>query len=227
MASTTLREIQEEIRSLLDGRAGIVDGIIAPIVFVLVNAAFGMPAAAYAGIGVATGVVLVRLLRRRSIQYAVGGLFGTGIAIALALRSGNAQDYFLPGIISGVATTIAGVVSILVNRPMVAFTSWVVRQWPLEWYWHPRVRPAYTRVTWLWVGFFGARTAVQGWLYATEQTTALGFVRAATGWPGLVLLLVATYVVGRSKLTQLGGPSVEQFEKGVPHPEWQPQESGF
>ena len=226
-ADTTLREIREEIRSLLEGRAGIVDGIVAPIVFVVANAIVGMPGAAYAGIGVAGAVVLVRLIRRNSLKYAVSGLFGTGLAIALALRSGEAQDYFLPGIISGVATTIAGVVSIALNRPMVAFTSWVVRQWPLEWYWHPNVRPAYTRVTWLWVGFFGVRTAVQAWLFATEQTTALGFVRAATGWPGLIALLIVTYIVGRNRLVELGGPSVEQFEDGTPHDEWRPQGSGF
>ena len=227
MANTTLQEVKDEIRSLLEGRAGIIDGIIAPIIFVLVNAVAGMPAAGYAGIGVAVGVVMVRLLRRNSLRYAVSGLFGTGFAIALALRSGEAQDYFLPGIISGVATTLLGVISIIVNRPMVAFSSWAVRQWPIEWYWHPRVRPAYTRVTWLWVGFFGVRTAVQGWLFATEQTTALGLVRAATGWPGLLALLVATYVVGRNRLVELGGPSVHQFQNGIPHHEWQPQESGF
>ena len=109
MGDTTLREIQDELRSLLEGRAGILDGILAPIIFVLANAVAGMPFAAYAGVGVAVAVVLVRLARRNDLKYAVSGLFGTGLAIALALRSGDAQDYFLPGIISGVATTLAGI----------------------------------------------------------------------------------------------------------------------
>lgn len=227
MGDTTLREIQDELRSLLEGRAGIVDGILAPIVFVVANAIAGMPGAAYAGVSVAVLVVLVRLARRNDLRYAVSGLFGTGIAIALALRSGDAQDYFLPGIISGVATTAIAVGSIVARRPMVAYLSWVTRQWPLEWYWHPRVRPAYARVTWMWAGFFAVRTGVQIWLYLTDQTTALGFVRAATGWPGTIALLVATFVVGRNRLLDLGGPSVDQFESKAPASEWQPQPAGF
>ena len=227
MATTTLQEIQDELRALLHGRAGIVDGIVAPIVFVLANAIWGMPNAAYAGVAVAGIVVVVRLLRRSDLKYAVSGLFGTGLAIALALRSGEAQTYFLPGILTGIGTTLLGLISIALGRPMVAYTSWALRQWPLEWYWHPLVKPAYTRVTWLWVGFFGIRTAIQGWLFLTEQTTALGFVRAGTGWPGLLLLLVATYAIGRDRLIALGGPSVDQYISGVPKAEWTAQTEGF
>lgn len=227
MAKTTLREMRDELSSLLEGRAGIVDGIVAPIVFVLVNSVAGMPAAAYAGVAVAAAVVVVRLLRRNDLKYAISGLFGTGIAIALALRSGDAQDYFLPGIISGVATSAIALISIGVRRPMVGYLSWVTRQWPLEWYWHPRVRPAYTRVTWLWVAFFAVRTGIQIWLFASDRTTALGFFRAASGWPGTVGLLIATYLVGRNRLLDLGGPSVEQFEHATPESEWTPQPTGF
>lgn len=227
MGDTTLREIQDELRALLDGRAGIGDAVIAPLVFVLVNAVAGMPVAAYAGIGGAVIVVIVRLARRSDVQYAFSGLFGTGIAIALALRSGQAQDYFLPGIVTGAGTTLFALVSILVKRPLVAYMSWLTRRWPLEWYWHPRVRPAYTRATWLWVAFFGVRTAVQAWLFATDQTTALGFVRVATGWPGLVLLLAATFILGRNRLISLRGPSVSEFQSKAPESDWVGQQHGF
>ena len=227
MGVTTLREIREELRALLDGRAGIGDAIIAPLVFVLVNAVAGMPIAAYAGIVGAVFVVVYRLARRNDLQYAFSGLFGTGLAIALALRSGQAQDYFLPGIITGIGTTVLALLSIVVRRPLVAYMSWLTRQWPIEWYWHPRIRPAYTRATWLWVAFFGLRTAAQGWLFVTDQTTALGFVRVATGWPGLVLLLAATFIVGRNTLVSLRGPSVAEFEAGALEPEWTGQPHGF
>lgn len=227
MGNTTLREIQDELRALLDGRAGIGDAIIAPLVFVLVNAVAGMPIAAYAGIVGAVIVVVYRLARRSDLQYAFSGLFGTGIAIALALRSGQAQDYFLPGIVTGAGTTVLALLSILVRRPLVAYMSWLTRQWPIEWYWHDQIRPAYTRATWLWVAFFGLRTALQGWLFVSDQTTALGFVRVATGWPGLVLLLAATFIVGRNALVSLRGPSVSDFEAAAPESEWTGQPHGF
>ncbi len=226
VAGSAFDEIKSELRGLMSGRAGVADGIISPIVFVGMNSVAGVQVAGATGIGVALAIVVWRLARGRALQYAVGGLFGTGLAIFLALRSGDARDYFLPGILTGIGTTVVALASIAVRRPLVAWTSWITRGWPLEWYWHPRVRPAYTRVTWLWAWFFGVRTTVQGWLFATEQTAALGVVRVITGWPGLLALLIATYVVGRTRLEALEGPSVDEFSTSAPPP-WKGQTKGF
>lgn len=227
MATTNLNEIRGELSALVSGRPGIADSIIAPIIFVLANAIWGMPDAAYAGLAVAAAVVIVRLARRNDLKYALSGMLGAGLAIGLALRTGEAQSYFLPGIITGAATTVLGIVSIAVRRPMVAYMSWTLRQWPMEWYWHPLVRPAYTAATWLWIGFFAVRTGLQAWLFLADKTTALGFFRAATGWPGLIMLIIAAYVVGRGRLVALGGPSVAQFTANAPRQDWTPQEDGF
>ena len=226
VAKSRLQELRDELTGLVAGRSGLTDGIVSPIVFVSVNAVADVPAAAAAGLTVAVAIVAWRLARGRPLQYAVGRLFGTGLAIALAVRSGEARDYFLPGLISGAATTLGALASIAARRPLVAWTSWVTRGWPIDWYWHPRVRPAYTVVTWLWVAFFGMRTAVQGWLFLAGDTTMLGIVRVLTGWPGLVALLAATYVIGRQRLEALGGPSVVEFEAQTPPP-WTGQQRGF
>ncbi len=220
-----LREVAGELRTV-SGRGGLLDGVLPPLLFVTVNALAGVRVAAIWGIGLAALIVVWRLVRRTSARYAFSGLVGTGLAIGLALRSGDARDYFLPGIISGTVVAIAVLVSIAVRRPFVAWTSWVTRQWPLAWYWHPQVRPAYTATSWLWFGFFAIRTGAQAWLYLTERTTTLGVVRAVTGWPGLLGLLVATYVLGRKVLMSLNGPSVEEFESGTPPP-WSSQQHGF
>ncbi len=220
-----LREVAGELRTV-SGRGGLVDGVLPPLLFVTVNAFAGLQPAAYAGIGLAVLIVLWRLVRKNSARYAFSGLVGTAIAIGLALRSGDARNYFLPGIITGALTSVLIVATIAARRPFVAWTSWATRQWPLEWYWHPRVRPAYTATSWLWFGFFAIRTGAQAWLYATERTTTLGVVRAVTGWPGLLALLVATYALGRKMLVSLEGPSVEEFETGKPPP-WSSQQHGF
>ena len=211
---------------MLSGRAGIADGVISPIVFVTVNAIWGLRAATVAGLAVAGVIVLVRLVTGRPLRFALGGVFGTGIAIALAARSGRAETYFLPGIVSGGATALAILVSIALRRPFVAYLSWATRGWPLGWFWHDRVRPAYTLVSWIWFGFFTVRTAVQVWLFASGEVTTLGIVRVVTGWPGLLGLLAVTYVVGRRRLEALGGPSVDEFENGRPPP-WSVQPHGF
>lgn len=214
------------MRGLLSGRSGVADGILSPLVFIVANAVFGLGVAMIAGSVVAVGIVIVRLATGRPLRYAMSGVFGTAIAIALTARSGRAESYFLPGIITGAATTVALVVSIAVKKPLVAYASWATRGWPLGWFWHDAVRPAYTVVTWIWVVFFGARTAVQAALYLDGNVTTLGAVRIITGWPGLLALLVVTYIVGRKRLESLGGPSVEEFEAMTPPP-WSVQPHGF
>ena len=219
-------EVRAELRNLVSGRVGVADGIAPPLLFVGINAIWGLTPAAVAGIGSALAITGWRLLGGRPLRFAIAGLFGTALAVLLAVRSGSAEDYFLPGIISGALTTAVIIASIAVRKPFVAWTRWLTRGWPLDWYWHDRVRPAYSKASWMWAGFFGLRTAVQWRLFVTEETVALGIARVVMGWPMLLALLIGTYVLGRRWLTELGGPSVAEFETGVEAP-WKGQEHGF
>ncbi len=218
--------VRAEISELMSGRVGIADGIIPPAIFVTINSIWGLSPAAWAGIGSAVAITLFRLTRRRPVRFAFGGLLGTVIAVGLALRTDSAADYFLPGIISGSISTVVLLASVPLRRPAVAYTSWITRGWPIDWYWHPQVRPAYAKATLLWVGFFGSRTAVQWRLFLDGEVEWLGAVRVVLGWPALFGLLVATYVLGRRWLTELDGPSVDEFEAGVAPP-WEGQAAGF
>ncbi len=222
----TTAEIRAELRGLAFGRIAFADGVVPPLLFVVSNAFWGVTAATVLGIGSAATITAWRLLRGRKIRFAVSGLFGTTLAAVLALRSGSAEEFFLPGIISGSATTLVILASIAVRRPFVAWTSWLTRGWPLGWYWHQNVRPAYTRTSWIWAGFFSLRTLVQWRLYLTGDSVLLGVARVALGWPALLLLLIGTYVMGRRWLVALGGPSVEEYEAGANRP-WEGQSTGF
>lgn len=219
-------ELRAELTQLFTGNVNIADGIVPPLVFVLANALAGLIPAAVLGLASAAGIVIWRLLRGKALRFALAGLGGTILAVVLAVRSDDASSYFLPGIISGALTTGAIVTSIVARKPFVAWTSWLMRGWPIDWYWHDRVRPAYVKASWLWVIFFGSRTATQWWLFENGETTALGVARVVTGWPALLLLLIATYVLGRRWLDRLEGPSVEEFESDSAPP-WGGQRTGF
>jgi len=221
-----ISEIRQELREVVFGRVGIADGVIPPLLFVASNAVWGVVAASVIGLGSAIGITMWRLLKGRRIRFAVAGLLGTAVAVSFALLSRSAEGFFLPGIVSSTGTTALILLSIGVRRPFVAWTSALTRGWPLGWYWHPQVRPAYSRTSWLWAAFFGGRTLVQWRLYGDEETTALAVARVVMGWPALLLLLIATYVLGRRWLTQLGGPSVEEFAAGE-DPPWKGQRRGF
>lgn len=221
-----ISEIRQELREVVFGRVGIADGVIPPLLFVVSNAVWGVVAASVVGLGSAIGITTWRLLRGRPIRFAVAGLLGTALAVVVALVSRSADGFFLPGIASSTGTTILIIVSISVRRPFVAWTSTVARGWPLGWYWHPKVRPAYSRTSWLWAVFFAGRTVIQWRLCGDEETTALAATRVIMGWPALLVLLIATYVLGRRWLIRLQGPSVAEFKAGE-KPPWEGQQRGF
>jgi len=221
-----LNEILEELRMVLAGRSNILDSILPPLFFVLLNAIWGVQVAIWASLGLAVVIAIYRLFRRQSLLYALGGAGGVALAATVAYLLGRAEGFFLPTMVSGGVTVFLCLVSVLVGRPLVAFTSFVARRWPLSWYWHPKVRPAYSEVTWMWVVFFGLRLLLQFNLFQQEAASLLGIVQFLTGWPATIILLIASYLYGTWRLRNLSGPSVEEFKSGA-EPPWEGQQRGF
>ena len=131
----------------------------------------------------------------------------------------------MPGIVRGAGVAVVGMVSLLLPLPMVAWTSALFRRWPTGWYRHAAVRPAYVETTLLWVVFFGLRALAQ-WRVLDLAASVQTAVAVVLGWPGTIALLVTTYLYGTRRLRRLGGPSVAEFEAGMPPP-WEGQGRGF
>lgn len=221
-----IREIAEELRTVVLGRGRWADVLFPPLVFLILNSLLGFEAALGGSLVVALLIAGYRLVKREPLRFALGGIGGVILAGLIARLVGGAEGYFLPGIITGALTVILCLVSIFVKRPLVAWTSYLTRRWPLEWYWHPRVRPAYNEVTVVWAIFFGLRTLLQFDLFQREAAGALGLVQMITGWPALIILLVLSYLYGLWRLQNLQGPSVEEF-KASTGPPWEGQQRGF
>jgi hypothetical protein len=219
-------ELIGELRAVVFTRSKWLDSILPPVIFVLLNTISGLTLALVGAFGVALLIGIYRLIRRQAWTYALGGVGAVILAGLIAWSIGGAEGYFLPGIISGGLTALLCVVSILLRRPLVAWTSYITRRWPLDWYWHPKVRPAYSEVTIIWALFFTLRTLIQFELFQQQAAGALGIVQLLTGWPALIILLIASYLYGMWRLQNLGGPSVEEFKSGL-EPPWQGQKRGF
>ena len=136
---------------------------------------------------------------------------GLSVAAEFHKDSGSEAGFFLPGFVSAAVTILLCVVSVALNRPMVAWTSFLTRRWPLNWYWHPKVLPAYNEVTIFWGVAFAARLGLEYQLYRSDELNALGAVRIFLGWPFIIALLIVSYVYGLWRLGQLKGPSVDEF----------------
>jgi len=211
-------DIREDLKGLFVGDRTLGDSFLAPILFVAINSVYGLGAAAVGAGAAGLAVAGWRVQRGQQVSYAMGGIVSIILAGMLALRSGRAESFFLPGIFA--ATFLAGLalISLIVRRPLFAWSSHAYRQWPLEWYWRSDVRPAYALVTGMWALFFAFRAALQFWFFVTEQPGLLAVAKVVTSWPLLVPLFIASYAVGNRKLHALGGPNVEEFMLGSPAP---------
>jgi len=220
------QEILEEFKTVFSGNNTILDSVVPPLLFLITNAIFGFQAAMAIALGCGAVISLARLARKQKIWYALGGIGAALLAIGLRYLLNSTTAFFLPTLINGGLTTLVLLISILIKRPAVAFTSHITRRWPLKWYWHPRVRPAYSDVTAIWVIFSGIKLLIQLWFYLRRDDNGLALFNVISGWPALVLLLILSYVYGLKRLRDLKGPSVDEFNQNAPAP-WQGQNRGF
>lgn len=220
------KELLEEFKSVFSGSHALLDSVLPPLLFLIINAIFGFQAAMISALVIGAGITGIRISRGQKIWYALGGIGAAGLAIGLRYLLDSTTAFFLPTLINGGLTTFVLLTSILVKRPAVAFTSALTRRWPLEWYWHPKVRPAYSEVTAIWVFFSGIKLAIQTNLYTRQELIRIAYFNFFSGWPALILLLVISYVFGLKRLSSLKGPSVDEFKNGDPPP-WKGQQRGF
>ncbi len=222
-----LTEIQEELKSVLSGRGSrFLDSFLPLLVFLVANPILGVDYALWGALIIAGLFAIFRILKKESLVYASGGLGGVLLAGIFVKLSGSESGFFIPGLITGAITIVVCVASVVINRPLVAWTSFVTRRWPLSWYWHPRVLPAYNETTILWAVAFSVRLALEYWLFQEQSLDALGATRIILGWPFIVVLLIVTYFYGLWRLSNLQGPSIEEFEAGI-EPPWEGQKRGF
>lgn len=219
-------ELLEELRTVFTGRNSFLDAILPPIIFLVINGLLSFQAAMWSALILSVIIAITRIVRKQSLVYALAGVGSVAVAIGIAWFLGKSEGFFLPGLISGSMTLLLTIVSLIIRRPMVAWTSYLARRWPLDWYWHPQVRPAYSEVTFAWALFFVARLLLQFSLFESKDVNSLALTNFVTGWPATILLLIFSYLYGSWRLAHLRGPSVDEFRNDTPAP-WKSQTRGF
>jgi hypothetical protein len=191
---------------LLGDRRAVVDTGLGPVAFVVSNAIWGLETAAWIAIGLAVIVAVERLVRRKPVTNAIGGVLGTGLAVFIALRSGEASGYFVPRMLyaAGLALLFAG--SVLIRRPLVGYLVAALYRAEPDWVSHPGVRRATSEVTLAWAGLFAFRAAVYAILIPLGKAGALAAASIVMGWPAFGLLLFLSYRYLPRRLEQLGAP---------------------
>ncbi|MBN1265137.1 MAG: DUF3159 domain-containing protein [Anaerolineales bacterium] len=227
MPANKISELLGELHMVLAGKGSrVFDSTVPLVVYLLLNSIFSGWVGTAGAAGAALLLLILRLLRRESPVYALGGFGAAALAVVFSQLAGTGTGFFVPGLLSGAISVALCVVSVLLNRPLVAWTSHLTRRWPRQWYWHKKVLPAYNEVTIAWGVVFALRLWVQYSLFLQGDVGTLGLVQLFLGWPFTVLLLIASYLYGQGRLRSLSGPSVEEFKAGA-QPPWQGQRQGF
>lgn len=181
----------------LGGVAGVIYSTVPIVVFVPVNAAWGLRAAIIAALVAAAAVFVLRLVRREPLTPAVSGLIGVAICVFIAYRVGDAKGYFLFGIWAALVYAGVFVASIVVRWPLIGVAWSLINGEGNAWREHRPTLLAYDLATAFWALVFGARFLTQSSLYDNDATGWLAVTRIAMGWPLTALAVGVTVLLVR------------------------------
>ena len=138
------------------GPLGLAEATVPFLAFTITWTATGKDVTAGAVVAVAITAVLAlaRIVRGETVQFALSGLFGVAIGAFVAARTGEAKNFFLPGILINAGSATAYLVSIAVRRPLIGLFAAALTGEGRSWYEDPERRELYTRASWIWVGLF-------------------------------------------------------------------------
>ncbi|OLT53122.1 hypothetical protein BJF88_01500 [Cellulosimicrobium sp. CUA-896] len=215
---------QFSVAEAVGGVRGLVESVAPGLVFVVAFVATtDLTWSLVASVAVALVAVAARLVQRTPLTQALGGLLGVAIGVVWAWRSGEAQDYFAWGLWTNAAYLVALLVSLAVRWPLVGLVVEGLRsgfgvgtassedaaarspepgafaRWARAWRSDRTLLRRYAAATWLWVGLFAARLAVQVPLYLEGSVGWLGTARLVMGLPLWALVLWLTWVLVRRR----------------------------
>lgn len=183
----------------MGGVSGLAYSSLPVVVFVLVNAAFGLMPAIWSALGGAVLITVWRVVRKDPVQPAISGFFGVAIAAFIAYQTGSAKGYFLFGIWASAVYFGGLVLSVLARWPLAGVVWNYLNGTGMDWRSDKPSRRYYDIATLALAAVFAARFVVQHYLYAEDFTGWLAAAKIGMGYPLYALaLLVVVWAVRRS-----------------------------
>jgi hypothetical protein len=187
------------ISAALGGPLGVVESALPAAAYTIAYTVSGSDQglSAIVALVIAGLLTVARLVRGQTLQYALSGIAGVGLAAFIVSRTGRAEDFFLPGLLLNAGYAAAYAVSIFVGWPLLGVIVGSVTGEGMAWRKDPAQVRMYARASWLWVGLFLLRLAVQLPLYLAGAVVALGTARVAMGIPLFALGIWLSWLVIR------------------------------
>jgi hypothetical protein len=196
-------EDKDKVLNALGGKRGLIDSGLPSLVFLVVFNISGkdVNAALYAAVALSIVLTLLRLLKRETIQHAFSGLIGVGICALISKWTGNAADFYLPGLWINAGYGLLYAITNLVKWPILGVMLGPILGENLLWRKDPARLNAYIKAGWLWVAMFAARLIVQYPLYKSGNINILGTARLLMGYPLFILTAWGTWQILRKTPT--------------------------
>ncbi|MGH3497364.1 MAG: DUF3159 domain-containing protein [Nocardioidaceae bacterium] len=192
--------VRTQLSKALGGPRGIVEAAIPTIGFTATwMISHDLRVALIVSAGLALTALFARLVQQQTVKFVLNALVGIAVGSVFALRSGNASDYYLPGILYNAGYAVVMVLTIVVRWPIVGFMVGSVTGDPIGWHADRGVVRLCSQLTWLLALPCVLRVVVQYPLWQSDHLGWLGTSKIVMGWPLQVAALAAMLgVLGRN-----------------------------
>jgi len=199
MSNPEQHEDKAKVLAAFGGKKGLIDSGIPSVIFLLVfNISDQLQTALIASVGVSLVLTIIRLAMRETIQHAVSGLIGSLICAWFANRTGNASDLYVPKLLTNLGYGSVYLIANLAGWPILGLLLGPILGENLHWRKDPARARAYKRASWLWVGMFFTRIAVQYPIYRSGNVNLLGTVNLAMGYPLFLATAYGSWMILRA-----------------------------
>jgi hypothetical protein len=203
---------KDKIMSALGGKRGLIDSGLPAIIFLIVFNLSGkeINVAIWSALTLSICLTIYRLINRQTLQHAFSGLIGVAICALISRRSGNAADFYLPGLWINAGYGSLYAITNLIKWPILGVLLGPILGENLLWRKDPKRLRAYINAGWLWVALFVSRLVVQYPLYESGNINALGTARLLMGYPLFILTAWGTWLILKKVPTTPGAQDLSK-----------------
>lgn len=189
--------LRDKLSEAIGGWRGAIEAALPTLAFALVWSGTQDLRAALVAAGSCLVLALIaRLVQRQSPRFILYAAVGVGISAFFALRSGRAEDAFLPGMLQNAGLMLLLLLTNLTRWPLFGFVVGVAEpeafaEDPTWWRRHRGIVMVASRLAWVLIALNAVRLSIMVPLYLAGQVGALGVAKVLLGWPAYVLALTA------------------------------------